>query len=194
MKNVLKTMLMLLLINFTCLSAQEKKPIDIVDSKISWLGSKSFDIVEHSGSIKFKRGELLFKNSLLVGGEFIVDMNSIIDSKYNSLLTNHLKGGDFFNTEKFPFAYLVITEVNYKSKSKISLKADLIIKGITNSIDFDIEEQPVSETDYRAVFSIDRTKWGIRYGSKSFFEILEDRVISDIIKLNVLLSLAKDKC
>ncbi|WP_299430631.1 YceI family protein [uncultured Maribacter sp.] len=193
MKNVLKTML-LLLINFTCLTAQEKKPINIVDSKITWLGSKSFDIIEHSGSIKFKKGELLFKNNLLVGGEFIVDMNSINDDKYNSMLTNHLKGGDFFNTEKFPFAYLVITEVNYRSSSKISLKADLTIKGVTNPINFYLEEQPVSDIDYRAVFSIDRTKWGIKYGSKSFFEILEDSVISDIIKFNVLLSFAKDKC
>jgi len=207
MKNRLKIVLFVLLANFVQLQAQEKREINIDQSKVLWTGSKSFNSDEHSGTIKFKSGALIFRNNnsgalifndrLLIGGEFIVDMNSIIntDGKYNSMLVNHLKGDDFFNVEKFPLAYLVITEIKYKSETVILLKADLTIKGITNSVSFNLLKNKAKDTTiYSANFIIDRTRWGIEYGSKSLLGMIKNDIISDDIKLKVLFSFQKNKC
>ena len=50
----------------------------------------------------------------IVGGTFVIDMNSITctdikDDQYNAKLVGHLKSDDFFGVEKFPTATFEIT-------------------------------------------------------------------------------------
>ena len=40
-------------------------------------------------------------------------------------------------------------------------------------------------------FTIDRTKWGVNYGSKSVFDDLGDKFINDDIELKILVSAKK---
>ena len=60
----------------------------------------------------------------------------------------------------------------------------LTIKGITNKIAFDLE---VSENKATTSFKIDRTKYGIKYGSASFLDGLKDKAIYNEFDLTVSL-------
>ena len=60
--------------------------------------------------------------------------------------------------------------------------ADLTIKNITESIEFEAE---LSNNVATAVLDIDRTKFDIKYGSGSFFENLGDKMIDDNFNLRV---------
>lgn len=176
------------------LSAQISKPLDLDKSQVTWEGLNLFSLGGHFGTVKFKSGELLFKNEVLVGGKFVADMNTIAntDGGFSQGLVDHLKDPDFFGVVQFPTAELKLTKVQVKPNDTFLLDVDFTIKGITHSFAI-YKVDKVDEGVYRAIFKIDRTKWDIRYGSRSFFDDLGDNVISDAIKLDVLIWLKEDK-
>ena len=67
----------LILLNGFLIEAQEKE-IDIIKSKIKWTG-KEITTKIHYGSLTFSKGNLIFENNDIVGGEFVVDMKSLIN-------------------------------------------------------------------------------------------------------------------
>lgn len=175
-------------------SAQVVRPIDLEKSQIAWEGTMLFNLNGHFGTVKFKSGQLELKNGMLIGGEFVVDMNTIVntDGKFSQGLVDHLKNEDFFDVAKFPTAAIKISKVGAVHGDTFHLEADMEIKGITNPIEIQ-KVSKVSETVYRAVFIINRANWNIQYASNSFFDGLGDDVISDAIKLDVLIWLKDDK-
>ena len=160
-------------------------------SIVKWIGSKV--VSSHEGNVSIAKGSLSIDHGILVGGEIAIDMNSIscsdIESKKkNEYLVSHLKDEDFFNTEDFPLAIIKITRA-VKGKGNIyKIIADLTIKGITQPIAFeaDININGISFLA-EAKIKIDRTKWGIKYGSGSFFEDLGDKMILDEIAFEISL-------
>lgn len=185
MKNF-KTIAIAFLVAFGSLTAtaQEKK-IDTNGSKINWVGKKVTG--QHEGTIDLKSGVLIFKGKKLVGGNFVVDMNSISTTDLKAgqgkeKLDGHLKADDFFGTDKYPTATLVFKSIGKKSDNVYSVTADLTIKDITNPIKFDIT---VGQENATAALKIDRTKYGIKFKSKNFFEGLGDNVIYDDFDLAV---------
>jgi polyisoprenoid-binding protein YceI len=102
------------------------------------------------------------------------------DGKTN--LDGHLKADDFFGTEKNPNATLVFKKIATKANGVYSITGDLTIKGITNPVTFDLA---VKGNTASTVVKIDRTKYDIKYGSKSFFESIGDKAISDDFDLTV---------
>lgn len=186
MKN-LKTIAIALLVAVGSFSAnaQEKK-IDVAKSKINWVGKKITG--QHSGTLAFQSGTLIFKKDQLVGGNFTVDMNSITVTDIKAgegkeKLEGHLKAEDFFGTEKHPTSTLVIKTIGKQSNNIYAVTADLTIKGITNSVKFKITVNKDSTANASLV--VDRTKYDVKYGSKSFFEGLGDNVISDDFELAI---------
>jgi polyisoprenoid-binding protein YceI len=69
-----------------------------------------------------------------------------------------------------------------KSAGVFAVTADLTIKGISNPVSFDLATTANSAT---ANVKINRTKYGIKYGSGSFFDNLGDKVIYDDFDLTV---------
>ena len=68
-------------------------------SSVLWTGRKITK--SHNGEVKIKSGNLIVKNGVLHGGNFVIDMNSmtcedIKDAEYNEKLLGHLKSDDFF--------------------------------------------------------------------------------------------------
>lgn len=162
-----------------------KEKVDTKASTIHWKGYKV--VGSHEGDINLNFGFLDFKNGTLAGGEFSINMSSIIctdlEGEYKGQLEGHLKNADFFDTENHPNATLKITEVAVGlSQNAYHLTADLTIKGITQEIEFDATLNDGTAT---ANIKIDRTKFGIKYGSGSFFEGLGDRMIYNEFDLAV---------
>jgi len=165
--------------------------VDTSISKIEWVGNKVSG--SHNGQVKIKNGYVLKREGLLVGGEIVVDMNSIsVDDiehpDWNKSLVDHLKNEDFFDVKKFPTSKLKIlsskeSSIKDKSNSNLEISSKLTIKDITHEIVFH------SYVDFNANTSvgeliIDRTKWDIKYGSSSFFDNLGDRAIYNDFILN----------
>jgi len=185
MKNF-KTIAIALLVAVTTLTAtaQDKK-INAAKSTITWVGKKVTG--QHEGTVGIKDGVLSFKGGKVTGGNFTVDMNSIAVTDLKAgegkeKLEGHLKAEDFFGTDKFATSKLVFKSVKSKSANVYTVTADLTIKGITKPVTFDLNTTKNTAT---TKFNVDRTKYGIKYNSKSFFETIGDKAIYDEFELTV---------
>lgn len=156
-------------------------------SSIEWYGSKIGG--DHEGFIQLKSGSFKLDNNKIVDGNFVIDMKTITntdikDEKYNKKLVGHLKSDDFFGVEKFPTATFVVTNSTVFNDGKATITGNLTIKGITESISFEVIR---NGNDYSTKIDVDRSKFDVRYGSDSFFDNLGDKVISDIFTLTIKL-------
>ena len=187
MKKIIITCLFITGLSLT-LSAQEKLNINITKSNLHWYGYYTFYFGGHDGDINLKEGYFIKTNGKITGGEFIIDMNSITNSdiegkKGKVSLVNHLKDPDFFDVSKYPLGKLVITKVKYHDATHARLEADLTLKGITESINFQAEFN-FEKKQMTTKFKIDRTRWGVNYNSK-----MKDGAISDAVGFDITLSL-----
>lgn len=176
--------LILTTLSFTTL----KKEVNVQSSTVEWTGKKITG-ASHKGNIQLKEGFLnLTEEGQLTGGEFVMDMNSIVvtdlSGEYKTKLENHLNDDDFFGVNNYPTSKLAITNVEPQEGNVYSVTGDLTIKGKTEPVTFDME---VKEGTATAKVVIDRTKYGIRYGSGSFFSNLGDNTINNNFVLDVTL-------
>jgi polyisoprenoid-binding protein YceI len=177
-------------------SSQETYGLNTESTKIEWVGTKVTG--EHRGLIKVKEGSsLTFKGDQITGGNVVIDLNSLTvtdltDPEYVAKFVGHMKSADFFNTEKYPEAKLVITK-SKKTKDGLELEGKLTILDKTQPIKF-TATAPSKTTDSftsKAVIKIDRTKFGLKYGSGQFFKDLGDKMIHDEFTLNIDLNAKK---
>jgi polyisoprenoid-binding protein YceI len=164
--------------------AQSKLNADTEKTKLLWLGEKVTG--DHTGTINLKSGWLNWQDNKIVSGEFLIDMASLKDDDGSAKLEGHLKSDDFFGTDKFPSAKLVITGSTAFDKGTGVVKGMLTIKDKTNPIEFKSTMQKKDDgVWFFANIIVDRTKYNVRYGSGSFFDNLGDRTIYDEFKLKV---------
>ncbi len=165
--------------------------VDVAKSTVKWYGKKTGGA--HNGTVDLTSGSLTFNGKKLAQGNFVVDMASLKDSLRNGGLERHLKADDFFGTDKFREASFVIKKVA-GAGANITITGDLTIKGITSSIVFPANVVWNSDKTITATankITIDRTKYGIKFKSKSIFSDLGDNFIHDDFTLSVKLVAAK---
>lgn len=184
MKKIKLLVAITLLFAGTSIMAQEVK-VNVEKSSIEWLGKKIGG--EHDGAIQLKSGSFMMKDDMIASGSFIVDMTSITNfdienEKYNQQLVGHLKSDDFFGVEKYPTAEFVVVESTKFVDGKAELTGDITIKGKTERITFDVVRKA---NEFVTKFNLDRSKFDVRYGSKSFFDNLGDKVIDDMFTLDI---------
>lgn len=158
--------------------------VDLEESTITWLGKKV--VGQHSGTIGLKSAHLDFKDHQLSGGEFEIDMTTIVctdlQGKKAQSLVGHLNSPDFFEVEKYPTAKLEITSATRKDKQNYEVSGNLTIKGASHPIIF---EAAVNQSSATATINVDRTLFGIKYGSGTFFDNLGDKAIENEFQLTV---------
>lgn len=177
-KSVFLTALAVLMVSFNA-NAGDKKPINTEKSTVIWLAKKVTG--EHNGTINFKSGDVQLEDGKLVGGTFVVDMTTIditdLEGSGKAKLKGHLNSKDFFGVEEHPEATFLITSVVGNV-----VKGDLTIKGHTEKESYTLE---VNGNTISGVVKVDRTKFGIHYGSNSFFDNLKDKAIDDEFELTI---------
>ena len=175
-----------------------KYHIDKSISEIEWSGAKANK--QHKGTIELKDGYLLVDTlNNIVGGNFVIDMRSIddadlVDKNANKKLVSQLQSSDFFCVDSFPTAKFEITKVVKDKKNYLyDIFGNLTLKNVTKSISFkaSIKFDNFAITAESRNFIINRTEWNIRYGSKRFFDNLQDDFINDEIGLKVKLLVKK---
>lgn len=161
--------------------------LDLNASKLTWHGEKVIG-KSHSGTAVFQSGNLQVQDGKLSGGEFIIDVASLKNDENIEMLDNHLKGADFFDVTQYPTAKLVITKVEPGEDGHYKIDADLSIKDITAPVSFETVLTPADNSlSANSQFEIDRTVWGLKYGSGKFFQNLGDNMINDEIKFSISL-------
>ena len=168
----------------TNLSNDEVIPVNTSKSTVKWKGEKVTGF--HEGIISIKTANLTFDNDVLTGGEVIIDMSTInctdLSGPYKNKLEEHLNSDDFFNVLDYPVSKLKITKCSKVNENKYNVVADLTIKEITKSVEFETE---LINNVATANLNIDRTKFDIKYSSESFFKNLGDKMIYDNFSLTV---------
>lgn len=169
--------------------------VDAQKSAILWNGKKVTG--EHSGTIKLSAGELSFTGSKLTKGSFTMNMTSIsctdLQGEWADKLVGHLKSEDFFGVEKYPTSTFVITKITPAAAGSVSVSGNLTIKGITKPLSFPAKVTVNGNTATASAkgVKVDRTKYDIRYGSKSFFDSIGDKAIDDEFTLDITLVATK---
>jgi len=163
-----------------------KKPVK--SSSVSWTASKVTG--SHSGIINLGQSYIETEGMLITGGQIIVDMNTIVvtdltgDSKAS--LEGHLRSGDFFDVAQYTTATFDITGSIANDDGSQLVSGNLTIKGVTQAVTFTMLYKGNYVT---TTMNIDRTKFGVRYGSGSFFDNLGDKAIDDMFELRAKLEL-----
>jgi polyisoprenoid-binding protein YceI len=167
---------------------------------VEWTGSKPTG--QHNGTFSVSQGQLFVENNTISAGEFTIDMNSLkvldlSDAKENADLAGHLKSEAFFQTDSFPTAKFVISTVNAlvapdSRGNTHSIAGNLTLKGAKRGVKFPAK---VALNDgicsAECALSIDRTQWGVVYGSKkNIIKNLGDKFINDIVHLKIKLRAA----
>lgn len=161
--------------------------VDVTKSTITWEGKKFAG--SHTGTVNLTSGTLAFNGKKLAEGGFVVNMTTIKDADKSAGLEKHLKADDFFGVDKFPAANFVIKKVAANG-ANVNVTGDLTIKGVTNSITFPATIAWNADNTVTATadkITIDRTKFGVQYKSKSVFSNIGDNFIYDDFTLAVKL-------
>jgi len=173
----------------------DKYEVDATQSMIEWIGYKPTG--QHNGTLNIKSGALYLVDNTPVGGEFVIDMNSLKvldleDPEWNGKLTGHLRSPDFFDVDKNPEAKFVVTQIvrNKNGGPVYLLTGNLTIKGITRSVTFgaDVSREGDAVSGKTPQFTIDRTEYDIKYKSNKFFADLQNEFINDEFALIISLS------
>ena len=170
-----------------------------VDTKLSsleWYAEKLTG--KHNGTIQFSSGEMKNDHGNLTG-TFEIDMTSIANkdlesAEWKTKLETHLKSADFFDVEKFPKSRFVIVSATPVKDAKErgathTVKGNLTIKDKINEITFDVTlKMQGNNISCSGAAVIDRSKFDVRYGSKTFFPDIGDKMIYDefTLKFNVV--------
>ncbi|MCK0110321.1 YceI family protein [Flavobacteriaceae bacterium S0825] len=157
---------------------------------IEWAGYKPTG--EHFGTIMLESGVFTVNDNKIESGTFIINMSSIKDYDGSARLEGHLKSADFFDVENHPSAAFEVTGFE-EVEGKMMLSGNLALKGKKNNVTFPVtlSEKDDIFTITSEKFIIDRSKWDVKYGSKSFFDNLGDKFINDDIELKIVVNAKK---
>jgi polyisoprenoid-binding protein YceI len=171
------------------------------ESDVEWSASKPLiSGYTHHGTITVSAGTIVIGDET-GSGSFTLDMNGLKVTSLGggkagreSQLEGHLKTGDFFDVEKYPTASFEITSVvRTETVGMYTVTGDLTIKNVTEAVTFPAQIYEKDGMLYaNADFAIDRTRWGITFGSANFFEGLAENAIGDEITLSLNLVATKE--
>jgi polyisoprenoid-binding protein YceI len=192
----MKALLLTAVLATTAAFAQDKPmtttyTVDTEKSTVSYHATKVTG--EHRGTVKVKSGNLVFTGPELTGGTIVVDMNTITvgdiaDKEYEQKFLTHMKSEDFFNVAKYPETKLTIKKTKMVGKD-LDVTGDLTMLGKTNPVTFKVTDWKWTENEVtgKTSLKLDRTKWGLKYGSASFFKSIGDKAIHNDFTLDVTL-------
>jgi len=159
--------------------------INTDSSKVEW----ACDL--HHGYLLLKESQLAIVNGNLVGGNFKICMESIVDLDIDydlmrETLQNTLKSIEFFNTKKYHYSSFEIDHVDIANNTMIG---DLTFIGVTNCVelkyDLILSNDSISAVTNEII--IDRTDWGSTSMSKDDAKSDKSFIVPNEVKIKVTL-------
>lgn len=154
-------------------------------------------ITEVEGNFKAFDGKVVTKEADFNNAsvEFSVDVNSIDTD--NGDRDQHLKGDDFFNSDKYPNMIFKSTSFKKINDKKYVLTGDLTIRDVTKKVTFDVSyagtvKDPWGNTKagFKATSSINRKEYGLKWSAATETGAL---VVGDDVSIVINLELNQAK-
>lgn len=163
---------------------------NVTSSTLNWWGYKvaKTEGSQHTGTINLKSGNIVLKGKNIVGGTFVLDVNSLVSTDLSGedqqrLHKSLLEG--FFEGQKYPTATYKITSVKPLAANKVQVNGNLTAKNKTHQVSF-----PATISMDKGVvklvsdkFSFDRQKFDIKHSST-----MRDMIVKDDIDMKVELT------
>ena len=146
----------------------------------------------NEGTLGIKQGSISIQDGIISSAEIVLDMEEIHNTdmvKYPARvkkLEADLISENFFDVENYPTAVFTLSSATRVEETQFDFTGILLMKDNEGIVDFSGEI--TNEGDNLrlvASFTIDRTEWGITYGSGKFFDNLGDLMISDEITIDL---------
>ena len=202
MINKATTTLVLMMMLRTVASSQQMQPgwqLDVHKSKVLWNTGKMMG--GHFGYFLFQSGNLEYSPAgEPVRGTFHMDMNSIRttdnpDPAGGKKKDAELRGNDFFASDQYPVATMVVKKVTrIGSSPDFMVAGDLTIKGITKPIEFTATINTKNNTSHiTANVDISRQLWNIHTKpqavSMDFLSGIKEKIVQDIhVSLDIIMN------
>lgn len=166
-----KLSILIAIFGITLMSAQSKWNIDASHSSIRFAVDHMV-ISEVEGIFSTYEGSIIttkadFSDATI---NFTVDVNSV--NTDNAKRDEHLRGADFFETDKYPKMTFVSTSVTKTGTGKYNLKGKLTLHGVTKEITLAMTyggttKDPWGNTKagLKVTGVINRTDFGLKYNS-----------------------------
>ncbi len=171
--------------------------LDVEKSVIRWEGRNSAH--GHDGSVSLSYGELRFPDGPNKPGQGLltVDMTTIRcrdleGSPLMPVLIAHLESMDFFDVTVYPAAQLNIEDLSPLPEPTLTgythyLRGKLRILRTEKDIECNVSlrNQEDGGLGLTCQLTMDRTLWGVHYGSARYYRFLGMHGVDDMVALNV---------
>jgi polyisoprenoid-binding protein YceI/rhodanese-related sulfurtransferase len=153
----------------------------------------------HHGTLGFASGRLDGAGEL--SATVTMDMTTIADldlagTDLHPVLEKHLHSDDFFFTAMFPEAVFATTAIRLADEAQATrpnamMQGTLSLRGMRNEIAFPAHIRNIDGGRLAIIanIDIDRTQWGVIYGSSRFFRHLSYHLVFDFISVEFRLVL-----
>jgi hypothetical protein len=162
--------------------------MNLENSKIHWVATEMRGAKRRTGKISFKEGLFLSHNGEIIGGKFIVDMETmdisdvpIHEKIARKNLLNHLKSDDFFNVTHYPISKLELTKVNKMKNDSLEISGNLTIREVTKNIKFFARKKG---NKFRTIFTFNRLDWNIAFEGSWADKTLVDKDVE--LKIEIM--------
>lgn len=172
------------LLLFCCLTLSlkgQRKPVNYVAdtsaTRLTWTGHAQTGAYSPSGTIGLRSGTLVMQGEKLSAATLTVDMTTLRYEKAE--LQKHLKDKDFFDVARYPTAIFMLTGIK-----KDQVTGRLTIKGVTRIVSCGYTLKRTERgLNLEARLIVDRTLFGIKYNSASYFQDLGSYAIKNEFEL-----------
>ncbi len=175
--------------------ANGRHEIDLSESRIQWTGRNLLN--SHFGMLKISAGWIETAENIIEAGEFTIDFSTmrctdLAGDKLHDVLIAHLASDDFFDIEHHPTASFTVQRGipipdAHDGQPNLRIEGILEIKGHSVPTAFQAVCGVTSDGKgaAQATLSIDRTLWGIIYGSGQFFARVGMHLVNDLIDIEL---------
>ncbi|RNC84156.1 MAG: YceI family protein [Winogradskyella sp.] len=158
----------------------QSKTINTKKSSINWTGKAAFNAYSLTGTLNVKNGSITIDNDSITSLNIIIDMKSL--DHENGDLKKHLRSKDFFEVNTYKEASYSISEPVQINNGKAIITGKMKIKDIEKDETFIVAlNNDYSELTFN--ISMDRTLYGVKFNSPSFFKKMKENAIADEFKL-----------
>lgn len=161
--NFMAAFVFLLALSMSAQAQSQSFSIDTDASQLTWTGYAEVGSWAPTGTLRLAKGQVTRTGNQITSATMTMNMTSIRHE--NDRLQTHLRDEAFFDAAHLPTATFVL-----RSFSGTTATGQLTLKGVTKSVSFPATVSPDGtglRIKGRAL--IDRTQFGIRYNSTSFF-------------------------
>ena len=171
--------------------------VDAEKSVVEWIGRNINN--RHHGRIAITGGEVVLAGGLPVSGRFVLDMTTLTnldlqDEGWRGMLHRHLKSEDFFDVERYPTASFELRGASAiagatPGTANMEVAGSLTIKETSRPVCFPamVDPQVDGTLKAQAALDLDRTLWGVSYGSGKLYERLGMHLVNDLISIELFI-------